>query len=941
MLSVILFAPEQFLAVYIFCFVDIHSYSAMNKNSVFAFFTFVILSVQAFATPYNIAPKAVTTASSAVEGFGAEGVNDGLVREPGVGEWVSTSGVTFWGEISYPWVKLEWKSPIYTNKVVIYDRATNDCHAAGGRLVFSDGSSVGVYQIPRSGAPKVVEFTARQTKWIRFEVTDGDGSNIGLSEIEVYPSPEGYEDYVSWVDPYIETTRGRYFFFVTGSQPYGMIGAAPLTRNKNQDGGGYNYNSESILGFPQLHGWMLSGLDMMPVSTSTDPCQGEQGWKSAFSHAGEIVQPGYHRLYLERYNVWVEQTATDRASLYRLKYTQDSTACVLLNLGGYLSTTTMVNAHAQLVTESRITGYFDTTGRLWGGVDKVRIFFVAEFDHPINRLDGWVGTKMSRDITSFEAPTVATPRNSGMSYSDAPTAGVAAHFELQKGRPIHVRMAVSYVSVENAVENLEQSDTGDWDFARVRAKSQREWNDYLCRIEVKGGENNDRIKFYTDLWHVLLGRHKIDDHNGQYPDYTTGGVRNWKYTSGVEMKVKELPKDKNGKVVHHMYNSDALWLSQWNLNSLWGIAYPDVLDDFAASFITYSQNGDLLARGPNVGGYSYIMSGCPATSLITSAYQRGICRKWSPAEAYREMKRNHQQGGMLAIDQDEDLKFYVENGYCPDKAGLTIQWAFEDWALSEMASRLGKKRDAAYYRKRSQGWSASFHPDLKLVLPRRADGTWLHTNPLDGYGYEEANAWQATFGLSHDIPRLAELMGGNDSLCVKLNYAFEQSVSTDFVTGYGSGYVSYANQPGLSNAHVFTHAGRPDLSQYWVRRVKEQAYGATTPDRGYGGHDEDQGQMGALSALMGIGLFSIDGGSSQTPSYDITSPIFDEIIINLHPEYNEGEKFHIITHDNSPENCYIQRILLNNSEFDGFGLLHSELSKGGKLEIFLTDKLGE
>ena len=159
---------------------------------------------------------------------------------------------------------------------------------------------------------------------------------------------------------------------------------------------------------------------------------------------------------------------------------------------------------------------------------------------------------------------------------------------------------------------------------------------------------------------------------------------------------------------------------------------------------------------------------------------------------------------------------------------MTIQWAFEDWALAEMAAKMGKRKDYIYFHKRSTGWTESFNKQVNLILPRRKDGSWLHTDPLNGAGYVEANAWQATFGLSHDIPKLAELMGGSDSLCYMLNNAFEQSRSTDFVYGYGGGYVSYANQPGCSNAHVFTHAGKPWLTQYWVRRVKEQSYGAIT-----------------------------------------------------------------------------------------------------------------
>jgi predicted alpha-1,2-mannosidase len=384
-----------------------------------------------------------------------------------------------------------------------------------------------------------------------------------------------------------------------------------------------------------------------------------------------------------------------------------------------------------------------------------------------------------------------------------------------------------------------------------------------------------------------------------------------------------------------MYNFDALWLTQWNLNTLWGIAYPSVLDDFAASLIEYDINGGLLPRGPCAGGYSYIMTGCPATSLITSAYQKNVSRKWSPLVGYNAMKRNHAKGGMLALDMDKELDFYIENGYCPDNAGLTIQWTFEDWALAEMASKMGKEKDYSYFHKRAMGWPNSFNRDLKLILPKKEDGSWLHTNPLSGNGYIEANAWQATFGLSHDISGLTELMGGSDSICSMLNYAFEQSASADFVYGYGGGYISYANQPGCSNAHVFAHAGKPWLTQYWVRRVKEQAHGAITPDKGYGGHDEDQGQMGGISTLMAIGLFSLDGGSNREPVYDITSPVFDEVTIKLDQAYYKGRQFKIKTYNNSKENCYIQRARLNGNEYNAYQISHTSFTEGGILELWL------
>ena len=193
-----------------------------------------------------------------------------------------------------------------------------------------------------------------------------------------------------------------------------------------------------------------------------------------------------------------------------------------------------------------------------------------------------------------------------------------------------------------------------------------------------------------------------------------------------------------------------------------------------------------------------------------------------------------------------------------------------------MAYKLGKKKDFKYFMKRSQGWKSCFKPDHRNFCFRKtATANFIHHDPLNGEGWIEANAWQATWGVSHDIPGLAALMGGNDMLCDKLNHAFEMAAPQDFVFDYNDGYVSYANQPGVSNAHVFNYAGKPWLSQYWVRRVREQAYGGITPDLGYGGHDEDQGQMGGVSALMSIGLFSLQGNASVTPVYDITSPIFD------------------------------------------------------------------
>lgn len=243
-------------------------------------FLVALIPLYVSAGPDNIAPAAKVKASSSVPGYECQHVTDGIICIQDQGEWASNSSVSFYGSIDYPWLELEWDTPRSIDRIHLYDRPSQQIHTAGITIHFDDGSRLPVNTIPNDGTAKVVEFAPKTTKRLRFEVTDGDGPTLGLSEIEVFPSPQDYPDYVSYVDPYIESARGRYFFFVTGSRPFGMLSAAPMTRNKNQYGGGYNYNSTEILGFPQVHCWMLSGITLMPATGDIDPTKGEQGWKS-------------------------------------------------------------------------------------------------------------------------------------------------------------------------------------------------------------------------------------------------------------------------------------------------------------------------------------------------------------------------------------------------------------------------------------------------------------------------------------------------------------------------------------------------------------------------------------------------------------------------------------------------------------------------------------
>jgi putative alpha-1,2-mannosidase len=258
-------------------------------------------------------------------------------------------------------------------------------------------------------------------------------------------------------------------------------------------------------------------------------------------------------------------------------------------------------------------------------------------------------------------------------------------------------------------------------------------------------------------------------------------------------------------------------------------------------------------------------------------------------------------------------------------AGRSVQDAFEYWALAQMAKEMGRDTDAKSFEPVINGWRKHFDPEKNLL-----SGRWV-----------EANDWQGTFGVSHDIAGLAELMGGPGTLAKMLNEAFEEERDSDFVYTYGEGKVSYANQPGCSNAHVFNRAGHPWLSQYWVRRVSRQAYGGTNPNRGYGGHDEDQGQMGGVSALMKLGLFSLRGTCSKEPVYEITAPEFDEVVVKLDPRYYSGEEFIIKTHNNARDNVYIQKAELNGQSLEACWFYHRDFAKGGMLELWLGPQPNE
>jgi predicted alpha-1,2-mannosidase len=314
------------------------------------------------------------------------------------------------------------------------------------------------------------------------------------------------------------------------------------------------------------------------------------------------------------------------------------------------------------------------------------------------------------------------------------------------------------------------------------------------------------------------------------------------------------------------------------------------------------------------------------------------------------MRKNALPGGLMGRGHYEHhsaqgggIEDYIQLGYIPidgrpagwiaESAAATLEYAYDDWCLAQLAQVLGKTEDRAMFLRRASNYRNLFDAQSGLMRPRRRDGSWQTPfDPLDSKdrAWCEGTAWQYTWFVPHDVQGLIELMGGRATFNRRLNQAFRRSTEQAF----RSGYVNYGNQPSIQMAHLFNYSGAPWLSQKWVREVKQRTFGGTTPDSGYRG-DEDQGQAGGLGVMMAIGLFQMRGGAAVDPVYEITSPIFDRTTIHLDPRYYPGGKFVIVAHNNAPENKYIQSASLNGQPWDKPWLFHRQLVQGGTLELQL------
>jgi len=728
-----------------------------------------------------------------------------------------------------------------------------------------------------------------------------------------FSSCKSKKEPADYVDMFLGTESSRWMMFPGPCMPFGMVKLSPDNTDDWAMDAGYEHNIESVSGFGHVHAWMMGSFLTMPTTgavkiapgTKDDP---DAGYRSRINPAEQVASPGYYAVTLDDYGIRAELTATTRGGFQRYTFPKSDESHVIFDLQvPEEGQPEIVSAEIRKVSDTEISGYVHR----FAGWNDYKLHFFARFNKPFTSMGGWKGTAREENT-------------SDISISEDMDIGAYLNFKTEEGEVILLKTGISYVSEDQAKLNMEtELDPFGWDFDKVHENARNTWNDLLSKISIEGGSEAERTKFYTGYYRSYTARAIYNDVDGKYADMCE---------NIVQLKNPDDP----------IYGCDAFWNTFWNLNQLWSLVNPDIASKWAKSQLEIYDRGGWLEKGPGGIEYSSIMVASHEIAVITNPWQKGI-RDYDIEKAYKAIKdvqtkmpQPHECGGYVG---NRNLKSYLEMGFVPADEGPvsnTLEYAYDDWCVAQLAKTLGKTEDYNYFMKRSQSYRNVYDKESGYIRPKHAGGPWLQEfepvvkaigkeDSFGGKDYVEGNAWQYSWFAPHDLGGLIELMG-KEEFNRRLNQGFE-----DAQPKFVSQFVNHSNQPNMEAAWLFNYSGKPWLTQKWVREIMEHYYG-TGPLDGYPG-DEDEGQMGSWYVMSAIGLFEMDGGSSADPVYEIGSPIFTKVTIHLNQNYYPGKEFVIEAKNSSPENRYIQSAKLNGKPWNQFWFQHSELVKGGRLEL--------
>lgn len=745
------------------------------------------------------------------------------------------------------------------------------------------------------------------------------------------------EDWTQYVEPRIGTAHCRWFHFTPGALPFGLAKPAPSTNgslgNKwGWEATGYDYRENTIEGFPCLHEFQVGGIVLMPTSGKLVTVPGlptdsvKTGYRSHFSRENEIATAGYYSVLLDDYQIQAELTATPRVAFQRFTFPKGTDNHILFNIGNRQGESGAVkDAYVTYTADRHIEGWVITMPeyvKKYQPGATVPLYFSAVLDRKPESYGSFHGNTQLADAKE----------------SKGTGAGMYFTFSNEQQEAVTAKIGLSYTSVENARINLQAEAEGKT-FEDAKEQAHQIWQEYLGRIEVETSKREDKVKFYTGLYHALLGRGLANDVNGAYP-------RN-------DGSVGQLPM-KEGKPQYNVYNTDAAWGAQWNLSQLWTLAYPEYMSEYVSSHIQAYKDAGWLADGLANNRYVSGVGTNLLSTIIAGAYQCGI-RDFDTKLAYEACLKNELDGkdrpfGAGKVNTAEFVKY----GYVPHQdqgegyhetfmfsASHTLEYSYSAWAVAQWAKSLGDTENYDKLMNLSKGWERLYDTSCNFIRPKKADGKFVDNfNPMEVWrGFQEGNAWQYTFYVPHDVKGLVAKVG-TEEFNARLDSIFTQSQKKIFSGGTEVGafagletLYNHGNQPCLHISWLFNEAGRPELTQKWVRAILNEFYG-TDGVHGYGyGQDEDQGQLGAWYVISSMGLFDVKGLTDIHPSFSLGAPLFDKITIHLNKEYYPGDQFVITTTGNTGSDAYVNQYLLNGKPIQGVHLPFTDIVKGGKLEV--------
>jgi len=697
---------------------------------------------------------------------------------------------------------------------------------------------------------------------------------------------------INFVDPFIGT-GGHGHTFPGATVPFGMVQLSPDTRLTGWDGcSGYHFTDTHVYGFSHTH---LSGTGvsdygdilLMPFTGETnfnngaDGTNEKAGYRSSFKKDNEKAEPAFYKTHLDKYDIDVELSATERTGLHKYTFNKNEAKKLILDL---VHRDQVTDSYLKITNENEIEGY--RYSKAWA--ENQQVYFVIKFNQTIKDVVLEVDGEQKKDL------------------KEANSKSIKAAFEFKESKgPLMAQVGISFVDIEGARSNL-TAEFADWDFEKTKKASQAKWEKELSKIQVESEHKDKKTIFYTAFYHTMIAPNLYSDVDGRY--------------RGTDFEIHQTDN-------HDQYTVFSLWDTYRAAHPLYTIIDQKRTNHFIKTFLNQYQQGGKLPMWELANNYTGCMIGYHAVPVISDAFIKGI-KDYDTELALDAMVSS-------AMSNDLGIDDYRENGFLPGEleaecVSKTLEYAYDDWTIAQMAHKMGNKEVYEKFYSRAQYYKNVFDPSTKFMRARLNNRWFYPFDPSEvNFNYTEANAWQYSYYVPHDIEGWTTLLGGKEELDKKLDNLFtakSETVGRDQVDITGLiGQYAHGNEPSHHIAYLYNFIGKPYKTQKYVRQIMDELY-SIYPD-GLSGN-EDCGQMSAWLVLSAMGFYPVTPGSKD---YIIGTPWFKTATINL----ENGKSFSI--HSSNENNLYIENVKMNESDYNFSFITHNQIMEGGNLNFSTTE----